>query len=50
MFLFVLNFSNLVILVGKNLEQMWKFKRKCKQQKNCENFEITSLKEKKGYS
>jgi hypothetical protein len=50
MFIFVLNFSNLVILLGKKLENLWKFKEKCKQQKNCEIFEIANLEEKKGYS
>jgi hypothetical protein len=47
MFFLVSKFLNLVILVGKKLEKMWKFKEKCKQQKNCKNFEITNLKGKK---
>jgi hypothetical protein len=47
MFFLVSIFPNLAILVGEKWKQLCKFKKKCKQQKIRQNFEITNLKEKK---
>jgi hypothetical protein len=38
---------NLAILVGGKMEKIVQIQEKCKQQKNCQNFEISNLKEKK---
>jgi hypothetical protein len=38
---------NLAILVGWKMEKIVQIQEKCKQQKNCQKFEISNLKEKK---
>jgi hypothetical protein len=37
----------LAILVGEKMEKIVQIQEKCKQQKNCQNFEISNFKEKK---
>jgi hypothetical protein len=48
MFFLVSNLPNLIIFVWKKIgKKSANSKKNCKQQKSCQNFEITNLKEKR---